>query len=249
MDDKTVQIIFLIVNAAVGITLALAYFIRRVGDTSLGRVNVDQTKANEDLDKTKAITAQSDKLFDLFKSQLLINEENRKEREAAYKLFTEAKQQDEANYKVLKTVMEDNTQFLHGTLVKEIRTLTNTLTASNQIIFKMMGAEIGTAIANELALRDGTSDLFPFPEFDDGAWVETTLAPKEKAVCIYKRPLEHEVFLIASSSGCITDKEKVRLADRPGNFYAIFRYTNNLWGWVLKHEVATEFTQLKAEMG
>lgn len=151
-----------IVGSLIG---AWAYVQKREADTRAKQADTSLRDAETRAKQAEADAAQINGLMDMFKQQLLINQQQTDRDKVWADMLREKETRDERNYQVLKGLGDDNTRYLSGqletlnenisgqmeTLNKNILAALETIPAKIETISVALATEIGQQIGARVA--------------------------------------------------------------------------------------------------
>lgn len=105
----------------------------------------------------------------------------------------------------------------------------------------LVGAEIGAAIARELAMNKAERKLYPFPDAEDKRWRDDWIYPLVPDVILHKEAyFDDDMQLKKSCSQIAPEGEKVRLIEVPDiEAIAVYKVQDGVpcYGWLPKRKV------------
>lgn len=155
------ELILSIVGIVGGLIGAWAYVQKREADTRAKAADASLRDAETRAKQAEADAAQISGLMDMFRQQLLINQQQSERDKMWADMLRDKENRDERNYKVLKDLGDDNTRYLSGqieTLDKNISVQIEKLNKAILAVLETIPAKIETisvALAGEIGQQIG----------------------------------------------------------------------------------------------
>lgn len=149
-----IELILSIVGIVGGLIGAWAYVQKREADTRAKAADASLRDAETRAKQAEADAAQISGLMDMFRQQLLINQQQSERDKMWAEMLRDKETRDEHNYKVLKDLGDDNTRYLSvqlETLNKNILAALETIPAKIETISVALAGEIGQQIGARVA--------------------------------------------------------------------------------------------------
>jgi len=149
-----VELILGIVGIVGSLIGAWAYVQKREADTRAKAADASLKDAETRAKQAEADAAQISGLMDMFRQQLLINQQQAERDKMWAEMLRSKEDRDEHNYKVLKDLGDDNTRYLSvqlETLNKNILAALETIPAKIETISVALAGEIGQQIGARVA--------------------------------------------------------------------------------------------------
>lgn len=241
-----IELILGIVGIVGSLIGAWAYVQKREADTRVKQADTSLRDAETRAKQAEADAAQINGLMDMFKQQLLINQQQTDRDKVWADMLREKETRDERNYQVLKGLGDDNTRYLSGqleTLNKNVLTAIESIPAKIETVSVALateiGQQIGARVAEEIFRRVPGDDLYPFPDWDDPRWEIRTIKPRVKDVGLYKRPEFDDGGRYTVTPLAETGEAVLIIEHRVKGWHSIQRNGGKpaAWGWLPAHSV------------